>query len=234
MKREIFKLGESASLNNLLKLALLFTLIFSLEFFTTINADAQRREFRTGHVSYNRPEHIERFNRGDNDDNEFPSVSYSFYPWWETYNWYLPYTSFDFMYGGLDYYLHNGICYQYNDGRYNMVPAPVGSHVRRLPKGHEELSVGGATYYYYYGAFYKPIGKKYKVVPAPVGAIVGNIPKGANKLKVDGQTFYSANGVQYKAILKDNAVWYQVVKNQDNASRSSAQPQKEQSTPNKV
>ena len=80
-----------------------------------------------------------------------------------------------------------------------------------------ELSVGGLPYFYYYGSFYVPSGKKYEVVPAPVGAVVESIPNGYEKVEVDGQTYYTVNGAQYKPVLRNNEIWYQVIKSERNA-----------------
>ncbi|HJV76854.1 MAG TPA: DUF6515 family protein, partial [Paludibacter sp.] len=71
----------------------------------------------------------------------------------------------------------------------------------------------GAPYYYYFGTFYIPVDKQYEVVEPPIGAMVETIPQGYEKLDIEGQTYYISNGVQYKAVMRNNEVWYQVIKN---------------------
>ena len=221
MKSTFLKLSKSASLNNLQKVALFFTIVFALEFTTIFNADAQRRGPRAAGIHRGESEHNEFLERGYNNHWDRPVYRYSYFPGWEAYDWYSPFFPVSFFYRGLYYYWWDGIYYQYHNGNYEMSPAPVGYRVRHLPDGYTQLTVNGSQYYYYNGSFYAPEGKKYEVVTAPVGAIVGDIPRGAEKLEIDGQTFYSVNGTQFKAILKDNAVWYQVVKNQKNETNSS-------------
>lgn len=224
MKRAIFKLRLSASLNNFKKIGLLFVVLFALALSTISNADAQRRGGGFGRVAFT---HAGFIGRGFGEFRGVP-WRYSFFPSWGAFYWYLPYASINFWYGGLDYYLWNGIYYRNFDGRYEMVPAPVGYRVKNLPKGYVELSVGGLTYFYYYGSFYVPNGRKFEVVPAPVGAVVGSIPKGYEKVEIDGQTYYIVNGTQYKPILRNKEVWYQVIKSEGTLPSSPAQ--KEPST----
>jgi len=54
---------------------------------------------------------------------------------------------------------------------------------------------------------------QYEVVQPPVGAEVDSIPDGYDKVTVDGQTYFTLSGVQYKAIMRDNVIWYRVIKN---------------------
>ena len=157
-----------------------------------------------------------------------PFWFYSFAPIWGGLYWYLPYAAFNFYYDGLDYYLWNGIYYRDFDGKYEVVPAPVGYKIKDLPQGAEQVSVDGVNYYYYYGTYYVLKGKKYEVVPAPIGAVVSSIPQGYDKVEINGQTYYTLSGIQYKPILKNNEVWYQVIKSTGNESVNSAPPQPKQ------
>jgi len=208
------------------RLALFCVLLLVFEVATAFDADAQRRGGGGfGHASFG---HFGYGGRGF-AVNRFPH--YSFYPRWGSYYGFLPYASIGFLYGGLNYYWCDGIYYRNFDGRYEMVPAPIGYRVGVLPRGCLQLSIGGYPYFYYYGSFYAPVDKQYEVVTAPVGAVVESIPNGADKVEIEGQTYYTVNGVQYKPIMRNNEIWYQVIKSNRSTPPPSVPPQKEQIVP---
>jgi len=196
-------------------------ILVAIEITTISNADAQRHggggRVGFGHVGY--------FGRGGG-----PFWSFAFLPIWGAFYWYLPYASINFYYGGLDYYFSDGVFYQNFDGKYEMVPAPIGYRVKALPKGSVQFSIDGMPYFYYYGTFYKPVDKKYEVIPAPVGVVVESIPAGYEKIEIEGQTYYTVNGVQYKPVIRNNEIWYQVIKSNGNAPVLSSPSEQEQNT----
>jgi hypothetical protein len=205
----------------------------------SFNADAQRRggfghggytHSGFGHAGYGYGGHY--YGGAFAINRSVPYWHYSFFPRWGDYYWSLPSASFAFLFGGLNYYLCDGIYYQYYNKRYIVVPAPIGHRVKVLPRGYMAFTFGGLPYFYYYGTFYAPIKGQYEVVQPPVGAIVESIPNGYEKVEVDGQTYYILDGVQYKAILKNNEVWYQVVKNKNNPDKPAPDLQPQNVAPN--
>lgn len=226
MKWTVFKLKFGAWLNNLPKLAMLFVVLFALELSTVVNADAQRRG-GFGHSGFR---YIGHPNRSFGEfRGRFIAHPY-FFPRWGVYYGYLPFWTGSFLFGGLDYYLYDGIYYRNFNGNYAMVPAPIGHRVRSLPKGYEQFYMDSIPYYYYYGSFYMLKGKKYEVVPAPVGAMVEHIPYGYEKVVTKGETYYIGNGVQYKVVLQNDEIWYKVVKSEGDTPSNAPPQKKEQNT----
>lgn len=142
-----------------------------------------------------------------------PYWGFSYFPIWGDFYWGISPFALRFMYNNLYYYFDDGIYYRLDNDKYQVVPAPVGHRIKKLPKGTYELTVNGAPYYYYFGTFYIPVDKQYEIVEPPIGAMVETIPQGYEKLDIEGQTYYISNGVQYKAVMRNNEVWYQVIKN---------------------
>ena len=100
--------------------------------------------------------------------------------------------------------------------------------MRVIPNGSLQFTLNGLPYYYYYGTYYAPRDSQYEVVQAPVGAVVESIPDGYEKVEVDGQSYYIINGVQYKPVIRNEEVWYQVIKNKNIAPAPAAPSLKEQ------
>jgi len=146
----------------------------------------------------------------------FPGWRFSFFPFWGDYYWGLPPFALRFYLDGYNYYDSDGVYFKQDEDKYEVVPAPIGHKVKVLPKGSMQFTLDGAQYYYYYGTYYIPAGGQYEVVQPPIGAEVDSIPNGYDKVMVDGQTYFTLNGVQYKAVLRDNVIWYRVVKNNGN------------------
>jgi len=230
MKRLNDYLKDGASLISLSKLAFICTVLFALEVSLPSTLDAQRRsggrEVRThtgsrdGHsrMHYGNIHHGNFRNRtyvGYNWYRGYPHWRYYSFPFWGAYYWGIPAYSWRFTINSYDYLYDDGIYYRYEKNKYRVVPAPVGYKVKKLPKGAQEFSLDGVTYYYFYGSYYTPEDGKYLVVEAPIGALVESIPDGYDKVVIDGQSYFSLHGVQYKAEIRDNEVWYRVIKNND-------------------
>ena len=156
-----------------------------------------------------------------------PGWGYSFWPFWGDYYWGIPPYALRFYIDGSNYYDSDGIYFKQENDKYKVVPAPLGLKVKTLPKGSQEFTVDGNHYFYYFGTYYAPRDGKYEVVEPPIGAEVDSIPDGYDKVMIDGQTYFSLNGVQYKAVLRDNVIWYQVIKNNSNKPVPSNPPSKE-------
>lgn len=239
----IFK--HCASLIHLPKLTMVLMILFVLGMSTAINVNAQRhgssvngrsgisRGYSGGFSGGNRlsqgfsranSAHVYTgsFNHGYHGWNNFhryrslPYWRYAFMPFWGDYYWGIPPYSLWFYLNGYNYYDNDGIYYKYDDNKYQVVPAPIGHKVKTLPKGSTQFSLDGTTYFYYFGSYYVPQDGQYMVVEPPIGAEVDSIPDGYEKVMIDGQTYFTLNGVQYKAVLRHNAVWYQVIKNNVN------------------
>jgi len=142
-----------------------------------------------------------------------PYWRYGYLPFWGDFFWGIPPYSCWFYLNGYNYYNCDGVYYKKENDKYQVVPAPVGSVVKELPKNSIQFTLDGAPYYYYFGTYYIPLNGQFEIVEPPIGAEVDSIPDGYDKVMIDGQTYYSFNGVQYKAVLRDKVIWYQVIKN---------------------
>ena len=236
---------RSASMLHLPKLAMILPILLAFNLTMPLQADAQRRgggggrSFGGGSFNHSGSS-VGRINnsnfghegfsgrgfhnyRGFSRYRGVPYWRYAYLPFWGDYYWGIPPYSLRFYLDGYNYYDHDGVYYKYEKDKYKVVPAPIGYKVKVLPKGSLHFTVDGNEYYYYFGSYYVPRDGKYEVVQPPVGAEVDSIPDGYDKVMIDGQTYYTLNGVQYKAVLRDNVVWYQVIKNNvDNDAQSSS------------
>jgi len=145
-----------------------------------------------------------------------PYWRYGYLPFWGDFFWGIPPYSYMFYLNGYNYYDCDGVYYKKDNDKYQVVPAPVGSMVKELPKNSIQFSLDGAPYYYYFGTYYIPLNGQFEIVEPPIGAEVDSIPDGYDKVMIDGQTYYSYNGIQYKAVLRDKVIWYKVIKNNAN------------------
>ncbi|MDQ3292649.1 MAG: DUF6515 family protein, partial [Bacteroidota bacterium] len=98
------------------------------------------------------------------------------------------------------------------NGRYVVVPAPIGLRTRIIPASHYQFFINQRSYYYYYGTYYEQSNGYYEVVKPPVGALVESIPDGYEELVIGGETYYIVDGVQYKPVVYNNEIWYEVLK----------------------
>ena len=223
MKRFNFNLKRRTSLVTLPKTALVMAFLLVMSMTTALNADAQRRG--GGHGGFgrmgSRGMHVERMSQfrthvdGYNNfriNRHLPHWNYAYFPRWGEYYWGLPYYGSTFALNGFNYYYDDGIYYRSDDGQYEVVPAPLGYKTKTIPKDCFQFTIENVTYYYYFGSYYVQRDGQYEVVNPPVGAEVPAIPKGYDQVVIDGQTYYTMNGVQYKAILKNNEIWYQIIK----------------------
>ena len=142
-----------------------------------------------------------------------PYWRYGYLPLWGDFFWGIPPYSYWFYLNGYNYYDCDGVYYKKDKDKYQVVPAPIGTKVKELPKNSISFTLDGAPYFYYFGTFYIPSNGQYEVVEPPLGAEVDSIPDGYDKVMIDGQTYYSFNGIQFKAVLRDKTIWYQVIKN---------------------
>jgi hypothetical protein len=216
MKPSELNFKHCAYFGNLPKVALILVFLFALDFSFVSNADAQRH----GGIFYGGMNRSGIVIRGNQMNRNFiiyrgiPNRYHSFMPRWGYYYWGIPAYDFRFMFDGLYYYYNDGIYYRYNHEKYEAVPAPLGYRTKTLPKNCFEFTLDGVTYFYYFGSYYTPVKDgQYEVVRPPIGAEVENIPQGYEKVKIEGQTYFIINNVQYKAILKNNVIWYKVIKN---------------------
>jgi hypothetical protein len=125
----------------------------------------------------------------------------------------LPRGYLSIRFGGYPYYYYDGLFYNYYNGFYEPVYAPIGIHVTIIPGGCYPIFVGPTRYYYYSGVYYRQYSNNdYEVVDAPVGAQVSVLPQGAKAVTVNGEKFYEFNGTYYKEGVNDrNQVVYTVV-----------------------
>ncbi|MEM9830665.1 MAG: DUF6515 family protein [Bacteroidota bacterium] len=112
----------------------------------------------------------------------------------------------------VNYWVHNNVYYRRANGRYVVVSPPRGIRVTVLPPGYRRVVVGRSVYFYAGGNYYLKQQDGYITVPPPVGALVETLPDSYEQIEVEGDTYYITESVQYKAIIKDEEVWYEVVK----------------------
>lgn len=217
MKRSELNFRHCVSLSYFHKASLILIFLFALDFSFVSNADAQRHGgiFHAGVIHGGMNNRIFPMNRNFNRFRGIPFRFYSFMPRWGYYYWGIPPFDFQFLYDGMNYYYGNGIYYRYNDNeKFESVPAPVGYRTKVLPKNCYEFKLESVQYFYYYGSYYTPVKDgQYDVVKPPLGAEVESIPQGYDKVEIEGQTYFILNEVQYKAVLRNNEVWYRVIKN---------------------
>jgi len=208
--------------------------LFALDLSFISNADAQRNGGRggrsgAGHSGMSRGNvrsggmgHSAVISHGRNLGRDFHMSRgfrmnhyryYPFIPQWGDYYWGIPPYDFRFMYDGMNFYYGDGIYYRDIDNKYEVVPAPEGYQTKVIPKDCFRFTLDGVQYYYFNGSYFIPKDSLYEVVRPPVGAVVESIPQGYDKLEIEGHTYFILQGVQYKAIIKNDEVWYQVIKN---------------------
>lgn len=250
MKRHELNFKHVASVFHLSKLAILIGIMMAMNVSMPFNADAQRHggsgrgsigrssvsgSFSRVGSSYSRIGRVRTLSgnfglrgypgRGFYYYRGVPYWRYSYFPFWGDYFWGIPPYALRFYLDGYNYYDCDGIYYKYDDNKYQVVPAPIGYKVKTIPKGSLQFTLDGVTFYYYFGTYYTPVKGQFEVVQPPIGAEVDSIPEGFDKVVVDGQTYYTLNGVQYKAVLRDNAIWYQVIKNNEDNQAPTAPAQ---------
>ena len=215
MKRFNLKSGESASHINAAGKIPFIVILFMLEFTISLGADARgHSSFRSSRsFSYG---YSHSYNRGFHSGfgiNRVRFYNYGYYPRWGYYYDVIPAYELQFLLNGATYYYGNGIYYRNENGKYVVTEAPIGYRTKVLPKNCLQFTLDNITYFYDFGTFYSQRNGQYEVVRAPLGAVIDILPDGADKVLIEGQTFYSLNGVQYKAVIRNNEIWYEVIKN---------------------
>jgi len=214
MKRFKLNFKQSALLNHHSKLVIILAGLFAFSLSTAMTADAQRRGGGIGMRGGFGHSYIGNYrNFGGHFSRSVPFWSYPYFPVWGDFYWGVSPLALRFLYNDYYYYFDDGVYYRLDKNKYQVVPAPVGHKIKTLPTGTYQFSLDGATYFYYYGTYYIPVAGQYEVVQPPIGATVESIPQGYEKLEIEGQTYYILNEVQYKAVIRNNEVWYQVIKN---------------------
>ena len=74
----------------------------------------------------------------------------------------------------------------------------VGTIVRDLPRGHNEIFVGGRSFFYHEGRFFNRHRDGFIVVRAPIGAIVATLPIGFATFVFGGVSYYVADEAYYR------------------------------------
>lgn len=111
---------------------------------------------------------------------------------------------------------HSGLFYRPFGNSYIIIQAPIGIHIRRLPRAWFRFVVGTRAYYYYYANYYTCENDNpdngCTVVAPPIGARVDVLPNGYHKVIIDDNTYYILGNVYYKAFMNEHGeVWYEVV-----------------------
>jgi hypothetical protein len=90
----------------------------------------------------------------------------------------LPGGSLSIGFGGGNFFVHGGVWFRPQGGRFVVVAPPLGVVVPLLPPAYVSLWIGGAPYYYANGVYYQPApGQGYTVVaPPPDAAAAQPVP----------------------------------------------------------
>lgn len=121
------------------------------------------------------------------------------------------------VYGGRDYYYHQGRFYNGYNGAYVAIAPPIGIHVRILPSGYRKIIIGGNPFFYFSGTYYRQIGDEYETVEPAKGTLVPELPMDdVEKVIIDGQTYYEYDKVLYKPVVTESGVQYEVAGQLDN------------------
>lgn len=84
----------------------------------------------------------------------------------------VPRGAISFSLGGLDFFFHTGIFYQWKNGSYVVASAPLGATVPVLPTGCSIQVVAGQTYYVLRDSYFRPVPGGYRVVSRPTETVV--------------------------------------------------------------
>lgn len=135
---------------------------------------------------------------------------------------YLPYGYYPFYYGPDMYYGFDGVYYQRHADAYEVVAAPVGAEVPKLPSKAKSIMINGEQYYEQSGIYYKEVihpdnTKGYLIAgkdgvlntgqdqqpPMPqVGDIVDQLPADCRMVTLNGKKFYvSPDDIYYEEIV---------------------------------
>ena len=111
-----------------------------------------------------------------------------------------------------DYHYDDGNYYIKTENGYEVVQAPVGATVEKIPDTAQQVEVTENTYNYYYGgAYYEKSAEGYTVVPATAGTIVPNLPEGGEEVKVGDRTYVKFGETYYQPIQVDGKNMYEIV-----------------------
>jgi len=206
MKRINLNLKNATGSFKLTKVVWTLLILLALDTTISFNADAQRHGGR-GFGGYGHGFYGGGFSMG-----RFRTYNYGYYPRWGFYYDVLPVYELQFLLNGVTYYYANGIYYRSENGKYVVTAAPIGYRTKVLPRNCLQFTLDNVTYFYDFGTFYSQRNGQYEVVRAPLGAVIDILPDGADKVIIEGQTFYTLNGVQFKAVIRNNEIWYEVIK----------------------
>ena len=115
-------------------------------------------------------------------------------------------------YRGRGYYFHSGRFYQYRNGYYNVVAAPIGYRFRVLPAGCTRIVRGPNTYFVNAGTYYRfnqSFGY-YEVIQPPSGLLLYELPYGSELVTVNGLLYYEYGGVFYRKVETQYGYAYKV------------------------
>ena len=134
----------------------------------------------------------------------------------------LPATAINIVFGGIKYWLSDGVYYRKQGNNYVVVKAPTGVKVRFLPNGAKVVKRNGKTFYVHGDVYYRwlPGKQRYEVVklstkPAAkvykLGQVVTVLPNGANSVRINGIQYFSFNGHYFMPSQREGKSVYVVV-----------------------
>jgi len=95
---------------------------------------------------------------------------------------FLPKSAKRIIYGGQDYFFHEGLFYKKGLSGYLVVSAPIGAFILSLPIGYRTVIVNETPYYVYNDTYYVKKGEGYVVVDEiPSDTAVVSVPKRKHK-----------------------------------------------------
>jgi hypothetical protein len=132
---------------------------------------------------------------------------------------YLPYGYFPFYYGPDMYYAYDGVYYRQNNDHYEVIAAPVGAEVPKLPSHAKSIMINGEQYYEQSGVYYREVvhpdntkgyliagkdgvlntGQDAQPQMPKVGDIVDQLPQDCRTVTLNGKKFYvSPDDIYYE------------------------------------
>ena len=95
----------------------------------------------------------------------------------------LPFAAASIKVGNVKLYYHDGVFYRKCRHGYDIIPAPIGACIRKLPFRHIKHYNRGDTYYSFSGVYYKKAPGGYVVIEKPYTSV-------SWKIKIGTDTFF--------------------------------------------
>lgn len=125
----------------------------------------------------------------------------------------LPRNSTRLSFRARNYHFNNGIYYLSTGRGYQVVKAPVGLRIKRLPASTVVVKGPKTKYWFHSGTYYRisSANDGYEVVEPEVGLVVPNIPRDHyEEVKVDGNRYLACNDILYVEVRTNGRLNYRI------------------------